>query len=454
MSKEEQFEHIENKIKQAIQNNQPVFDENAWDKMEALLDKDEKKPRPFYWVWFLLPLLLIGAGSAYFYNYKKNHKNLAQNLAKISTQDSSRSEVISSTNIAESTPQLPAKQNGEESLANSREKQELIIQDVSAQKSNQQIKKVTTGSQLKMVTSKNASLRKNIFTTDAESIENSEVFNIKEKKLVIDKAKIKIKTSGDLPIEGTVTIEKEEADKNLPVEIKKNDGDSSKTLVEKNKREADIAINKNKKDTPAKERIKSVGIYLLGSLGADIGSVKLFSFNNSSASARYGIGIGYQLNNKWSLQTGFYAGKKKYVAGPNDYHTKKPLPPSIKIISVNANCLVYEIPLSLRYNISDKSSILYYTTIGLSSYLMKNEHYGIYRTIYNNPDDYDTAFIGNKHLFSTLTFSAGVEKKISKSFSLLIEPLISIPLKGVGQGKVKLYSTAIMLGIKYFPFKE
>ena len=84
MSKEEQFEHIENKIKQAIQNNQPDFDEAAWDKMEALLDKKEKKPRPFVWLWFLLPLLLAGAGSLYFFtNNKKTNNKSAENISHI-----------------------------------------------------------------------------------------------------------------------------------------------------------------------------------------------------------------------------------------------------------------------------------------------------------------------------------------------------------------------------------
>ena len=59
----------------------------------------------------------------------------------------------------------------------------------------------------------------------------------------------------------------------------------------------------------------------------------------------------------------------------------------------------------------------------------------------------------NTHLLSTLTLAAGIEKKLSDRFIMYLEPSISIPLKGVGDGSVKLYSTGLNLGIKYSPFK-
>jgi len=59
MSSKKPFDHIEDKIKQAAENNLPVFDEKAWQAMEEKLDKDKKKRRPLIW-WFILPLLLAG----------------------------------------------------------------------------------------------------------------------------------------------------------------------------------------------------------------------------------------------------------------------------------------------------------------------------------------------------------------------------------------------------------
>ena len=40
MSKK-QFDHIENKIREAAENSEPAFEEQAWDKMEAKLNKEK-----------------------------------------------------------------------------------------------------------------------------------------------------------------------------------------------------------------------------------------------------------------------------------------------------------------------------------------------------------------------------------------------------------------------------
>ena len=185
---------------------------------------------------------------------------------------------------------------------------------------------------------------------------------------------------------------------------------------------AAIATDKKTKadeNTPAKkkqstlEQKKSSPFYFLALLGPDIGSVKLFSFNNSSVTAKYGVGAGYQLNRRFSLQTGFYAGKKKYIAGPDDYHTKySNTDPNYKLNSVDANCMVYEIPLTIRYDFLQKSSFSYYASTGLSSYLMKKEDYHYYYTNYNVPGPRNiTAYTGNKHLFSNLSIVCWHRKK-------------------------------------------
>jgi hypothetical protein len=85
---------------------------------------------------------------------------------------------------------------------------------------------------------------------------------------------------------------------------------------------------------------------------------------------------------------------------------------------------------------------------------MKQEDYN-YHYMHNNiyyvtPKTYT----GNKNLFAVFNLSAGIEKKISSSFSVLAEPSVGIPLGGVGEGSVKLYSTALQLGLKYSPSKK
>jgi len=75
-----------------------------------------------------------------------------------------------------------------------------------------------------------------------------------------------------------------------------------------------------------------------------------------------------------------------------------------------------------------------------------------YYTYNNNYYEKARSYTGNKNLFSVLSISAGIEKKLGPRFSFLAEPYLSFPLAGVGEGSVKLYSAGLQIGLKYSPF--
>ena len=155
------------------------------------------------------------------------------------------------------------------------------------------------------------------------------------------------------------------------------------------------------------------------------------------------------------MQTGFYAGRKKYIAGPEDYYPKTgSYWDMVQIVKVDASCLVYDIPLTVRYNFLLKPTTIYYATAGFSSFIMKEEDYYYYYTNNNMPHESAYTYTGNKHFFSVFNISAGIEKKLSSNFSLLAEPSLSIPISGVGDGSVKLYSAALQVGLKYNPHRK
>ena len=223
--------------------------------------------------------------------------------------------------------------------------------------------------------------------------------------------------------------------------------DSSKNSVAQNLPDG----NKNSKT----KKDNTSGFYFIASIAADIASVKFLSFKNSQLATKFGIGIGYQFNNKISLQTGFYAGRKKYIAGPEDYYPKTgSYWDMVQIVKVDASCLVYDIPLTVRYNFLLKPTTIYYATAGFSSFIMKEEDYYYYYTNNNMPHESAYTYTGNKHFFSVFNISAGIEKKLSSNFSLLAEPSLSIPISGVGDGSVKLYSAALQVGVKYNPHRK
>jgi hypothetical protein len=223
---------------------------------------------------------------------------------------------------------------------------------------------------------------------------------------------------------------------------------------------ADTAVKKDNaegtvKDKKGKKGKNFSGVFILAAVGAEASSTKLLSFKNSSISPVYGVGLGYSFNKRISVQTGFYAAAKKYIAGPGDYKVKAgSYLSTVNIINVDANCMIYEIPLSVQYNWIIRPKTNYFASAGLSGYIMKKEKYNYtyerYNTIYRYPYDYTK----NTHLLAALRLSAGIEKQVGRKLFVQAAPVINIPLQGVGEGQVKLFTTGLQVGLKYFPFKK
>jgi hypothetical protein len=76
-----QFEEFDKKIKEAAENHHPAYDEQAWAKMNKLLDKHlpekEDRRRRFAWLFFLL-FLVGGAGVFYAVQSLVSPKTISQ----------------------------------------------------------------------------------------------------------------------------------------------------------------------------------------------------------------------------------------------------------------------------------------------------------------------------------------------------------------------------------------
>ena len=478
MDNKKQFEYIENKIKQAAENSQQAFDEQAWDKMEVLLDKEEKKRRPFFWWWFVLPLFVAGTWGTYKIlkpsasfettnrsiakpNTDSQEKNNASNQQKIiSTADNSK--------VTIAADKVTALENKPGNIAKVNEQAQQEINAVSKQKIISAIADINVSSQVRKSTTevdKRSRLAKN---KDKKNIsfsnkKNSPVKNVSKENIVAEEEVGSIVASSKRKkiednIKAELVVKQNQLEEKIviPSVIQNNKEDSEKnTTLQQNEKKKDSNIIKAKAVVVKKKNQKVKGFYLLASAGADAGSVKLFSYANSSITPKYGIGIGYQFNNKLAVQTGLYITNKKYTAGPDDYHPKDgSYWNMVQITKVNAACLVYEIPLTVKYNFIQKPATAYYAAMGISSYIMKKEDYNYYYTRNSVYHETFWEYTGNKNLFSILTFSAGIERKLSSTISLLAEPSFSVPISGVGDGRVKLFSTALQIGLKYQPSKK
>jgi hypothetical protein len=437
------FKDIEQMMKDAAEGYEHPFEEAAWRKMEVLLDKDKDRRRPILWLWWLLPVF-IGAGIGSYFIFKKPDQSgqpsirFATKTGKISSGPSTQNEVsptgigtgntspgaISGGNAASLTP-------NDESLSNS-----IPLNDQTRGPGKYQ-----PGSVIQNAPTTNASVRslKSYRTHDRMMVkagDNAPVTDAASQPVI----------ARDNIVPATSVIEKKD-----PVITSASTG-NNKMPEEKTTLPVTDSLDQVN-NTPNKESARQSRWYFIVAAGAEGGSPRLFSVDKISA--RGGVTIGYKLDKNFSVQSGLYAGSKKYIAGPKDYNPKAgSYWSTVEIVEVEANCLVLEIPLDVRYDLHPTKNTNIFTTAGLSSYIMSKEDYEYVYNRYGYQHYAKAGYKGNKHLLAVLRLSAGVETKISKTFSLNAAPALSIPLAGVGEGQVKLYSTEIMVGLKYQPLKK
>jgi hypothetical protein len=79
---------------------------------------------------------------------------------------------------------------------------------------------------------------------------------------------------------------------------------------------------------------------------------------------------------------------------------------------------------------------------------MKSEQYDYNYTWYNQPRK-TTYTIENKnnHLLSILNVAIGYRRQLGKQLSYQFAPFLKIPLTGIGEGKVNLYSAGLQLSV-------
>ncbi|MPR34084.1 hypothetical protein [Salmonirosea aquatica] len=158
------------------------------------------------------------------------------------------------------------------------------------------------------------------------------------------------------------------------------------------------------------------------------------------------------ISNKWTLQTGIVRSLKKYSAPFSDYHPDKHLYQTTLPVSVDGTCTVFEVPLNVRFDVFQSQKTRWFAGAGVSSYKMQKENY-----IYNYATYVHNAAKGwgpngtGWYLLSHANASMGYERRLSSRLSLVAEPYLRIPLRGVGFGKVNLFTGGVWLSARYTP---
>ena len=158
------------------------------------------------------------------------------------------------------------------------------------------------------------------------------------------------------------------------------------------------------------------------------------------------------ISTKWTLQTGIVRSLKKYSAPFSEYHPAKNIYGQKTMpVSVDGACTVFEVPLNVRFDFSQRPKTRWFAGAGVSSYKMQKENY-----IYN----YDT-YVHNAakgwggstgwYFLSHANASVGYERRLTERLSVVVEPYMRIPLRGVGFGKVNLFSGGTWFSLRYTP---
>ena len=207
--------------------------------------------------------------------------------------------------------------------------------------------------------------------------------------------------------------------------------------------------------TIAPQLVPIRGLSVRFMVAPDLSSVGLKNFSRPGTNV--GLLLEYRIASRWSIQAGLIQSTKVYKALTSEYEVpagwwKAPMKMPE---SVDGRCTMFDIPINIRYDVVIKPHLdgqlptRWFVSGGATSYIMKNEEY--YYTYpphtYNQPTEYDVSTGG--YGFSNLNLSVGYERSISRRLSWQVEPFMKVPLKGVGNFKVRLLSTGTFFSLRY-----
>lgn len=156
----------------------------------------------------------------------------------------------------------------------------------------------------------------------------------------------------------------------------------------------------------------------------------------------YGVDLGFKVG-KFTLGVGLQKSTKYYNAMKEDYeipydsYYKK-----LTIKNIKGVCSVVQLPIQLKYDLIRTKSFLLVVNTGVSSMRMDKEIY-TYDYFHANSkpghsvDDYA---LKNWHWLAAASTGISVQKSISRHLGVSFTPYYQLPLKGVGEGHVRLRS--------------
>lgn len=471
-------EDFDKKIRDAAENHHPAYREEAWKNMSRLLGKHlpekEKERKRFLWFFLLFAGLLAGSVLIFLPKARKNYQ-VATEKTSGEFQPGQGKEIEGDKNQPVSeTPINPGEQK---STTLNTEVQETTKSSKSGSNNSS-----IAPAEKKTDVSSNETLSLNYKSATRSKRSIDPVSSTKKSKRSAAGNRTKNSTTGSMKeylsektlpeSQGSIfvqTINPPDPINEQPLstaESKIEEQAPAATTEHKETKDAPgLAMNKTseadstlRQTAPSPERKGKPGFGSKWSLILSAGPDLSFASGKAgSLETVKGIGIGYQINDRFSLRTGFYTARKIYTAEAKDYKFSGNVGnyyPNLK--SVDGDCIVYEIPLLLNYNIVKGDRFSWFVSGGLSTLFMHQEEYNYYYKPWPTGNYVHKKWIvsdKNKHYFSLLALSAGYSRKLNDRLFIQAEPYMRLPLKGVGEGKVDLKSAGVLFSIGFKPWK-
>ena len=424
------FDNFDKKIKEAAEQHHPAYDENAWRKMESLLNEhlpQQKDRRRF--LLLALTVLLLGGGAFFLLTkpYAKNSDAVAKQTNSSTISKTQTDKTDKNTAVVQ-----PGIYNTNAESANDNSGTGITTKIAGKAQNPLADDRILASRQSKQKVDKNELLLNNTAVDGNKDIMVSQPENKNDEGL-----------EAPLTSHTNAGIAKDKNPVNSPVAKEKEISNTQQ-----------LQGSATKKANPKNGRPEARnGFSFFVSAGPDVSKAQ-----NSKAgklTMAWGLGVAYTLN-RFTLKTGVFSANKKYWAGPDDYKLSYTPPANLKFMGADANCRVIEIPVKLSYNFAEKNKSSWFAGAGLSSYLMKREDY-LYEYKSNTGGSYYHSYEAkneNKHYFSVVNLSGGYSYQLSKTISLSAEPYVEVPLTGIGTGKVHLNSGGVLFTVGVSPFRK
>lgn len=421
-----------------------TYREDAWASMDEMLDQQDKKRKKRFLGWWIIVgvAALVGAfGLKHYFSYQQTlteTESSEQNFARTQTKSTTESIELNNDHQKTITPVLSEDTNSEKT-------ETLITTDLPDRKLAEKdfIHKIHPKNQ-PAATTTIESFSTTATTTDFKTsvAEVSSVNSVKPKEFIGKEKKTtastisqtaKIGTYPMLLSSGKLALLEAPAFSLASIQV-------PPILLE---------------NTAGKGEDEKSKLGNRFSVGLSAGPEFSFVGGTGQAKAGYylGVELGYQLSNHFEVITGIGVSKKRYLGAGENYKTAPGFwTDEIMPMEFQGKCTVIEIPLAVNYYFKNANENGWFASVGATTYLMSNEWYDFIYDPAINRTDLKTSWtdkMANNHILGVGQVSFGYQHKIGKNTSLQLSPYAKIPLTGIGNGSVNVFSTGLRVTARF-----